>query len=261
MDDILVSGTNREDHFLNLKRLLQRLLKKGLRCRKEKCQFAQSEVEYLGHVLSGSGISKGTKMDNVINMPEPTDVSTLRSFLGSVQFYSKFLPPSFSTTAAPLYRLLRDKVAWKWTELEKSGFEELKHLLSSDFVLVHFDSSLPLGIAYDASSIGIGATLFHRYPNGNERPIANVSKLLTSSQQNYSQIQKEALAIVSALKKIFQYLFGRTFILVTDHKPLLALFGSDKPVPGLAAHRLARWALFLGQFHHTIKYNQGKSRL
>ena len=106
---------------------------------------------------------------NVINMPEPTDLSTLQSFLGSVQFYSKFLPPGFSTTAAPLYRLLRDKVAWKWTELEKSAFEELKHLLSSDSVMVHFDSSLPLGIACDASSIGIGATLFHRHPNGDER--------------------------------------------------------------------------------------------
>ena len=185
-------------------------------------------------------------MDNVINMLEPTDVSTLRSFLGSVQFYSKFLPPSFSTTAAPLYRLLRDKVAWKWTELEKSALEELKHLLSSDSVLVHFDSSLPLGIACDASSIRIGATLFHRYPSSDERPIANVPKLLTSSQQNYSQIQKEALAIVFALKKFFQYLWGRTFILVTDRKLLLALFGPDKPVPGLTANRLARWALFFG---------------
>ena len=157
LDDILVSGTNREDHLQNLKRLLQRLLEKGLQCRKEKCQFAQSEVGYLGHVLSRRGISKGPKVDNVINMPEPTDVSTLRSFLGSALFYSKFLPPSFSTTAAPLYRLSRDKVAWKWTKPEKSAFEELKHLLSSDSALVHFDSSLPLGIACDASSIGIGA--------------------------------------------------------------------------------------------------------
>ena len=169
LDDILVSGTNRENHLQNLKSLLQRSLEKGLRCRKEKCHFAQSEVEYLGHVLSKSGISKGLKVDNVINMLEPTDASTLRSFLGSVQFYSKFLPPSFSTTAAPLYRLLRDEVAWKWTEPEKSAFEELKHLLSSDSVLVHFVSSFPLEIACDASSIGIGATLFHRYPNGDER--------------------------------------------------------------------------------------------
>ena len=116
--------------------------------------------------------------------------------------------------------------------------------------MARFDSSLRLEIACDASSIGIGATLFHRYPNGDRRPIANVSKLLISSQQHCSQIQKEALAIVFALKKFFQYLFGRTFILVTDHKPLLALFGPDKPVPG--------WALFLGQFHYTIEYRRTK---
>ena len=82
LDDIPVSGTNKEDHLQNLKRLLQRLLEKGLRCRKEKCQFAQSEVEHLGYVLSRSDVSKGPKVDNVINIPEPTDVSTLRSFLG-----------------------------------------------------------------------------------------------------------------------------------------------------------------------------------
>ena len=89
-------------------------------------------------------------------------------------------------------------------------------------------------------------------------PIANVSKLLTSSQQNYSKIHNEALAIVFALKKFFQYLFAKAFILVTEHKPLLALFGPDKPVPGLAANRLARWVLFLGQFHYTIEYRRTK---
>ena len=81
--------------------------------------------------------------------------------------------------------------------------------------------------------------------NGDEKPIGNVSKLLTSSQRNYSQIRKEALAIVFALKKFFQYLFSRTVILVTDHKPLLSLVGPDKPVQRLVANRLARWALFL----------------
>ena len=121
-------------------------------------------------------------------------------------------------------------------------------------MLVHFDPTLPIGIACDASSVGIGATLFHRYPNGDEKPIANVSKLLSASQRKYSQIQKESLSIVFALKKFFQYLYGRRFIIVTDHKPLVTLFASDKPVPGLAANRLARWALFLGQFQYTLEF-------
>ena len=104
----LVSDTDREDHLQNFQRLLHRLLEKGLRCRKEKCQFAQLKVEYLGHILSRSGISKGPKVDIVVRMPQPPDVSTLRFFLDSVQFYLKFLPPSFSAIAASLYRLLCD---------------------------------------------------------------------------------------------------------------------------------------------------------
>ena len=258
LDDILVSGIDADNHLQNLKRLLQRLHEKGIRCRREKCLFAQPRVEYLGHIISKTGISKGPKVDYVITMPAPKNVPGLRSFLGSVQFYGKFLPPEFSTVAAPLYLLLRNGVEWKWGHEQQSAFDKLKHFLSSDAVLVHFDPALLLGIACDASNIGIGATLFHRYPNGDEKPIANVSKLLSPTQRKYSQIQKEALAIIFALKKFYQYLFGRSFILVTDHKPLLALLHPSKPTPALAANRLARWALFLGQFQYTIEYRRTK---
>ena len=196
LDDLLVSGVDAEDHIRNLERLLERLQSKGLRCRKEKCQFAQLEVEYLGHVLSKKGISMGGKVDAVRDMPIPADISALRSFLGSVQFYSKFLPPTFSTLASPLYHLLRSDVPWKWGKREQEAFDSLKQLLSSTNVLAYFDALVPLGIACNALNVGIGATLFHRYDNGDERPIANVSKTLTSAQRNYSQIQKEALAII-----------------------------------------------------------------
>jgi len=132
----------------------------------------------------------------------------------------------------------------------------LKELLSTADVLTHFDPSLPLGVACNASAVGIGATLFHRYSDGSERPIANISKTLTASQRNYSQIQKEALAIIYALKKFFQYLYGKKFILVTDHQPLVAMFGPNRPTPVLAANRLSRWALFLRQFNYTIEYRR-----
>ena len=129
-------------------------------------------------------------------------------------------------------------------------------LLSSDKVLVHFDPTLPVGISCDASNVGIGAVLLHCFPDGSERPIANASKTLTQSQRNYSQIQKEAMAIVYALKKFYHYLFGRRFIIVTDHKPLLTLFGPENAMPSLAANRLARCALFLNQFSYQIVYRK-----
>ena len=114
-------------------------------------------------------------------MPAPKDVSTLRSFFGSVQFYAKFLPSGFSTNAAPLYKLLKNDISWKWGSVETKAFNKLKELLASDSLSVYFDPSLPLGKICDASSVGIGATLFHRYPNGDEKPIVDVSKLLSAS--------------------------------------------------------------------------------
>ena len=256
LDDLLVSGKNAKDHLDNLRRLLQRLNEKGLRCRLEKCQFAEPYVGYLGYLLSSEGVAKGRKVNDLLKMPAPTDVSSLKSFLGSVQFYAKFLPPNFATVAEPLYRLTKKKVPWKWSREQENAFRELKELLSSENVLVHYDQKLPLGIACDASSVGIGAVLFHRYPDGSERPICNVSKILTPAQKNYSQIQKEALAIIFGLKKFYQYIYGRKFTLVTDHRPLIAMFGPGQATPSLAANRLARWALLLSQFDYNIEYRR-----
>ena len=256
LDDILVSGKDAEDHLRNLTAILQRLNDRGLRCRLEKCEFAKPWVEYLGHLLSFEGIAKGPKVDAVLEMLPPRDVPTLKAFLGSVQFYSKFLPSNLSTICEPLYRLTKKGQPWTWNNEQQTAFDQLKELLSSENVLVHFNKDLPIGIACDASNVGIGAVLFHRYPDGSERPIANVSKTLTDSQRNYSQIQKEALAIIFGLKKFYEYLYGRSFILITDHRPLLAIFGQGKGTPALAANRLARWALLLSQFDYKIEYRR-----
>ena len=255
LGDILVSGSTAQEHLSNLKRLLQRLSDKGLRCRLEKCLFAQPYVEYLGHLLSSRGVAKSPKVDAVQKMPAPTTVSGLRSFLGSVQFYSKFLP-NLSTHLEPLYWLTKKNSQWVWGAEEQAAFETVKSLLCDDTVLAHFDPSLPIGIACDASNVGIGAVLFHRYEDGSERPIANASKTLSETQRNYSQIQKEALSIVFALRKFHHFLYGRKFILVTDHKPLLSLFGPTKATPQLAANRLARWALMLSQYEYTVEYRK-----
>ena len=188
-DDMLVSGQDANDHLDNLKRLFTRLNDKGLRCRRDKCQFAQPSEEYLGHTLSAEGISKGSKVEAVLKMPPPTDVSSLKSFLGSVQFNGKFIPNLASMA--------------EWEDEEQTAFEQLKNLLSTNQVLVHFDPNKTLVLACDASNVGIGAVLVHRYPDGSERPIANMSKTLTAAERNYSQIHKEALSIIFGLKKFY----------------------------------------------------------
>ena len=136
LDDILVSGANAEEHLQNLRALLQRLQDKGLRCNLKNCTFAQPSVEYLGHTLSRNGISKGRKVDVVVKMPPPTNVSTLRSFLGSVQFYSKFIH-NFSTLTEPLTRLTRKDTPWRWGGEEQAPFQRPRDL-STDAVLAHF---------------------------------------------------------------------------------------------------------------------------
>jgi len=125
-----------------------------------------------------------------------------------------------STITEPLYLLTRKNNDWSWGEQQEVAFTTLKEMLSTDMVLAHFDPSLPIGISCDASSGRIGAVLFHRFPDGSERPIANVSKTLSTTQRKYSQIQKEVLSIVFALRKFHHYLYARRFILVTDHQPL-----------------------------------------
>ena len=111
--------------------------------------------------LSQNGIEKGSKVNDVLPMPPPHDVSSLRSFLGSVQFYGKFLPLHASTVAEQLHRLTRKGIPWHWESEEDQAFQRLKTLLSSDKVLVLFDPTLPVGISCDASNVGIGAVLFH----------------------------------------------------------------------------------------------------
>ena len=253
LDDILISGASAEEHLQNLRRLLQRLDEKGLRCKLEKCSFAQTSVEYLGHRLTSQGLEKGRKANAIKDMPAPVNTSELRSFLGSIQFYRKFLP-NLSATTEPLNQLLRKGEPWKWEERQQTSFDFLKDRLSADTVLAHFNPKLEIGLACDASETGIGAVLFHRLSDGSERPVENASKTLTDTQRKYGQIQKEALSIIFGLKKFHQFLYGRKFILVTDHKPLISMFGPKKGVPTLAANRLSRWALLLNQYEYTVEY-------
>ena len=125
-----------------------------------------------------------------------------------------------STLVHPLNRLLMFDTAWAWTETCQVAFKKLKELLLNSPLLAHYDPNKPVRLAVDASSYGLGAVLSHVFDDGEEKPIAYASRSLSASEQNYSMIEKEALAIVFGIKKFHQYLFGRRFSLLTDHRPL-----------------------------------------
>lgn len=119
-------------------------------------------------------------------------------------------------------------------------------------MFAHYDSELvPVGLACDTSAVGVGAVLFHRYEDGIKRPIAYASKSSTQAEKNYSQIEREALSIIYGMKK---YLYGHDFLPLTDHKPLLTIFGEKKGIPVMAASRLQRWAIFMSAYSYTIEY-------
>lgn len=109
-------------------------------------------------------------------------------------------------------------------------------------------------MAADASAYGIGAVISHVYPNSEEKPIAFASRTLSPAEVNYAQIEKEALSLVFGIQHFHQYLYGRHFTMVTDHKPLMAILGPKHGIPALAAARLQRWAVQLSAYHYDIEF-------
>ena len=193
------------------------------------------------------------KVQAIVEAPAPTNVTQLRAFLGLLNFYRRFLPQA-SSMLEPLNRLLQAKTPWVWGKEQESAFSECKKTLVNSSALVHFDSKLPLVVVADSSSYGIGAVLCHLI-DGVERPICFASRTLTSAERNYAQLEKEALAIVFALRKFHYYLWGQSnFTVVTDHKPLLGIFSPDKNIPPMSSGRIQRWALLLQAYRFTVRH-------
>ena len=248
IDDILITGKSEEDHLKNLKEVLTRLEKHGFRLKKDKCTFMANSVEYLGHRIDQEGIhALPHKVSAIVNAPAPTNVQELRSFLGLINYYSKFIR-NLASLLHPLNQLLQVNKKWEWTDKCATAFKQAKQQLISAKVLTHYNPELPPRMAADASAYGIGAVISHVLPDRSKKPISFASRTLTPSKKNYSQLEKEALSLTVGVKEFHQYLYGCTFTLITDHKPLTAIFGPKKGIPTLAAARLQRWALLLSAY-------------
>ena len=254
IDDILVTGKSAEEHLSALDQVLSRLETAGLRLNRQKCYFMKPLVVYLGNRIDSNDLSPvPEKVRAVEEAPAPRNVSELKSYLGLLTYYSKFLP-NLSSVLAPLYRLLRQTSRWQWGHVEAEAFRASKELLTSAPLLVHFDPELDITVACDASAYGIGAVLSHKMPDGSEKPIGFVSRSLSETEKKYPQIEKEGLACVFGVKKFHSYLYGHRFTLVTDHKPLLTLFNENRAVPPQASGRIQRWALALAAYEYNLSF-------
>lgn len=256
VDDLIVTGKNDLDHKQNLENLLQRLSKWGIRLKLSKCVFMRKSIEYLGFRVDAEGIHPTeSKVEAILNAPEPTNEHELHSLCGVISYYRRFIP-NLATIMAPLNALKGNK-EFIWDDSCKTAFKAVKDVLSSAKVLVHYDPKKQISLATDASPYGVSAIISHT-DNNADRPIAYASRSLTSAEKNYSQLEREALAIIFGITKFHQYLYARQFTLWTDNKPLSLILGPKKGIPVLAASRLQRWAVMLGAYSYDIKFRSAE---
>ena len=220
-DNIFISGKNIVEHFNNLRKVLKIIYNNGLHLKLQKCVLMQDEVVYLGFKMNKNRIFPLKEKIVAINAEEPKNVSELKSFLGLLNYYHRH-SQGFADTLEPLHNLLGKGVKWEWQEQEKNAFEKAKKKTDETNFLIRYDPKEPLLLACDTSLYGLGTVLSHRMPDGSEKPITFASRPLSKAECNYSQIDI-TLAIVYTVKKFHQYLFGRHFLLYTNHKPLLGL--------------------------------------
>lgn len=254
IDDIVLGGATQEEHRKLLHEVLSRIENYGFKLRIDKCQFGQTSIPFCGHVIDSEGISPDpSKIQSIMDIPRPSDLSQLRSFLGAVNYYGKFIK-SMTDLRGPLDELTKKEVPFDWQAKHELAFNKLKEVLNSDLVLTHFDPNRKIVVAADASCYGKSGTLMHESSDGKLRPIFHVSSSLNAAEKNYPQIQREAAALVFAVTRFHKYIYGRKFELQTDHQPLLAIFGSKSGIPAVTSSRLQRYALTLLAYEFNIKY-------
>ena len=255
-DDITVFGRTQQDHDRNLKRVLTRLRDRNITLNKKKCEFNKESLEFYGFVFSKNGISADpTKVEAIKSAENPKNASEMRSFLGMVNYCSRFIP-DFATVCKPLRDLTRKNQSWIWTKQHSNAMKILKDAITDKAVMSYFDPTKRTEIIVDASPVGLGAILSQYDESDNRKIIAYASKTLSPVEQRYSQTEREALAIVWSCEHFNLYLYGQKFKLVTDHKPLELIFGKPNSKPPA---RIERWALRLQPYDFTVEYKPGKS--
>ena len=267
LDDIIIFSDTKEEHLKRLEAVFQKLAAAGLKLNPSKCFFFREEIEYLGHVVSGKGIATNPKkVEAVTKWPTPKPVFDVRSFLGFVEYYRRFIK-DFSKIAKPVREVITGlenqskrtakKTFIEWTEAADSAFEHLKKLCMSTPILAYPDYQLPFVLHTDSSSEGLGAVLYQRQ-EGKLRVIAYASRSVSKSESHYKSHKLEFLASKWAVcEKFHEYLYGsKSFEVYTDNNPLTNVLTSAK----LDACG-QRWVAKLANYNFTIKYKCGLSNV
>lgn len=256
IDDLLVVSTDLDTHLERLRAVAENLRDANLTINVSKSKFLMKSIRYLGHIVGGGTIRADPgRVSAIVDYPAPATTRQIRSFLGLAGWYQRYIA-NYSTIVSPITDLLRGKGRFSWTTEAQEAFDELKTMMTTAPVLRHPDFSRPFTIQCDASQVGIGSVLFQNDDEGNEHPIAFMSKKLNAAQRNYSVTELECLAAVTAIKRFRGYVEGMKFKVITDHASLKWLM-SQRDLTG----RLARWSLKLQGFEFEIEHRRGTANV
>ena len=253
-DDIIIWAENRDKLRERTIKVFKSLKEHGLVLNKDKCQFEQTEITFLGHKITSEGIfPDDKKIEAIINMPYPQNVKELQRFMGMINYLGKFIP-SLSDKTVNLRKLLEKDIAWSLEKQHKTEIDNLKNEITKSPILKFFNPKLPIKVSCDASKTGLGAILEQKIDN-DWHPIAFASRSLTTSEKNYCQLEKETLSIVFACSKFHDYLYGHNFDVYNDHLPLKPIFEKSiiKSPP-----RIQRFLLRLQRYNFKMHYIPGK---
>ncbi|KAJ9554331.1 hypothetical protein OSB04_018376 [Centaurea solstitialis] len=249
-DDILVYSQTWEKHVSHLRLVLQTLRQQSLYAKASKCTFGSGQVNYLGHVINGEGVTADPKkVEDMISWPKPTSLKELRGFLGLTGYYRRFVK-DYGKIAKPLTDLLK-KGAFGWNSQAEHAFSELKRSLTQTPVLALPNFSEPFTIETDASGAGVGAVLTQ-----NKHPIAYFSKALGPRHMQLATYERELLAIVAAIDRWRGYVMGRPFVIKTDHQALKHILDQKECNP-----TLQKWLNKLIGLEYTVIYQKGSENL
>lgn len=256
-DNILVFSKTWTEHLSTLEEVMDRLRLHGLTVKPNKCHFGFSSIQYLGHIISKDTISPlPDKVVALKHLNIPTSKKALRSFLGFLSFYRKFVP-NLASIISPLNEMIKHKVTEPlvYDSEQSKSFHIAKDVLLSLPVLRLPELTKSFVVRSDSSGTGLGAVLL-QYHDGVPFPVSYASRQLSNGERRFSTVERECLAIIFAVQRFSNFLIGRKFLLEVDHKPLVYLSKMRN-----MNSRLARWALCLQPFEYNIVHLPGISNV
>ena len=249
IDDVIVYSSTWDEHLVALGCVFARLQKHGLIARPSKCSLGFSEVDFLGHRI-GRGVicPQQEKLMRICNVSRPEIKKELRSYLGMVGYHRQFIR-DFASISSELTDLLTKgkPVKIRWTASATKAFAYFKQKLAEHPILRLFDYRKEIHLAVDSLDRGIGAVL-QQFHEGQLCPVLYLSGKLSSAERKYSAVERECLAMVWAIKRLHSYVYGREFVVMSDHQPL-AFLNSAK----YSNSRVMRWALDLQIYRFRVQ--------